>query len=278
MINLGLHGPAGSGKNTVADYLSERYGFIQYAFADGLRDEVQAAFGLEDQLLLRDRGTKEVPADELALVNCADEAFVEVASAPGRIPETIRYLGAFNQPLSPRQITQWWGTEYRRARDEEYWVQRASDKLSRIFWSATFPEQRPQLFVCTDCRFPNEQAFFHRFACGNIWHLHRDAATPVNAHASETPLPVLDGEREIWNNGDIGHLHQGVDLLLRTSAQFVRCEPLVRISGTCTSEEFEQYGRKFIRPEQEPVMSAPPRSSCGASRCGPMNRSQFEKE
>jgi len=233
MINLGLHGPAGSGKNTVADYLSERYGFVQYAFADDVRDEVQAAYNLPDQSLLRDRAAKETPTERLALVNCLDAEFIcSACRALAKLhPDT--FFPSETLPLSPRQVLQWWGAEYRRAQDEEYWIVKASERLYRFRYQFAYPEQRPQLFICTDCRYENERRWITGSAFvntdGNVWHLRRDAATPVNAHASEAGLPVLDGEREIWNNGDIEHLHQGIDLLLRTSAQFVRCEPMAQM-------------------------------------------------
>jgi hypothetical protein len=41
---IGLSGKAGSGKSTAADYLTERYGYVQFAFAGALKEIVQTAF------------------------------------------------------------------------------------------------------------------------------------------------------------------------------------------------------------------------------------------
>ena len=71
MILIGLAGHAGSGKDSVADYLVSRYGFVKSSFSDALYREVAAAFGLPDESLLRDRATKEVPTELLAAKKCS---------------------------------------------------------------------------------------------------------------------------------------------------------------------------------------------------------------
>jgi hypothetical protein len=45
---IGLSGKAGSGKSTVADYLTGAHGYQQFAFADVLKEVVQAAFHFDD--------------------------------------------------------------------------------------------------------------------------------------------------------------------------------------------------------------------------------------
>ena len=227
MIYIGLTGHAGVGKDTIADYLAERYGFIKCAFSDGLYQEVQDAFGLPDQALLRGRTTKEMPIAELQLMYCTDPDFVAVVTPllAALHPGTDRDIN--NIFMSPRQVTQWWGTEYRRKQNPDYWVEKADEFTYNIWAGAPYPEQRRQLFVNTTCRFPNEQAFIHRYTCGNVWHVHRDGIGPVNGHVSDQALPVLPYEREIWNNGSIEQLCEGVDLMLATAARFVRCEPML---------------------------------------------------
>lgn len=219
MILIGMAGAAGSGKDAVADYLVQRYGFVKFSFSDALYREVTAAFGLPDDSLLRDRETKEVATPLLALENCADddfEAVVREMFAPE--DHTVR------TPHSPRQILQWWGTQYRRAQDPDYWIAQAEQWLVRVHEITRYPEHRPQLFVNTSVRFPNEHAWIKELE-GNVWHLRREAATCVAAHVSETPLPVLDGEREIFNNYTLDYLYKGVDQLLTSGAKFVRLEP-----------------------------------------------------
>lgn len=230
MIVLGLAGHAGSGKDTVADYLVERYGFIKFSFSDALYREVATAFGLESEDLLRDRATKEQYTEVLALKNCTDEVFRQVAVQALDEEHKRRGIGLFIYPegmgLSPRQILQWWGTEYRRAQDPDYWVNQAEDFIRQMTSFGPYAELRPQYFVNTSVRFPDEREWVHSFApFGSVWHLHRDAAIPVASHESETPLPVLEGEREIWNNYTIEYLHMGINRLMNSNIPSIRIEP-----------------------------------------------------
>lgn len=240
MIILGLAGPARAGKDTVADYLVARYGFVKFAFSDALYDEVQEAFGLEDQSLLRDAETKEAPTARLAIENCNDPGFVGCVHLRS-------FVAAGDDPLSPRQVLQWWGTEYRRAQNPNYWVERAEAWI-RGQAQGRYPEQRATRFVNPTCRFENERAWIRGGAfSGNIWHIHRDGVAPVNAHLSEAPLPVLPGERELWNNDTIARLQHGVDLLMRTPARFVRVEPEHVASESVATEDQDAAAIAYAR-------------------------------
>jgi len=224
MILLGLAGHAGAGKDTVADFLASKYGFVKFSFSDALYREVAEAYGLHEDDL-RDRATKDVPQGYLAPDNCSDAGFVSIAIA--ELDKLSAVSGGRYQSLSPRQVLQWWGTEYRRAQDADYWVKQAEAWISSVWGIFQYPEQRPQFFVNTSVRFPNERAWVRKFVNGNVWHIRRAGLTPVNAHVSETPLEVLDHERELFNNDTIDRLHNGVELLLSTQAKFVRVEPML---------------------------------------------------
>ena len=217
MILLGLSGKAGSGKDSVAAYLKQQYGFIPFSFSDTLYREVVSAFDLPDEDLLRDRATKEVPTKVLCGENCSDPNFVSLLAGSG-------YVDRGDAPRSPRQILQMWGTNYRRAQDPDYWIKKAEAWLEAILKAAPYPELRPQLFVCSSVRFENEREWI-KDPNGSIWHLRRFNAAPVHAHESENELPVLEGERVIYNNYTLDYLHRGVDQLLSSSAKFVRMEP-----------------------------------------------------
>jgi len=223
MFILGLAGPAGVGKDTVADYLVKAYGFRKFAFSDALYAEVQAAYGLPDQSLLRDRATKEVPTARLAGENCEDRGFIDLLK---------EFIDAGDTPLSPRQVLQWWGTEFRRVQNPHYWLNQNEDWLHKIRAEHLYPEHAPQHFVNTTVRFENERDWIHHGGedpglwQGNVWHIHREGVAPVASHVSETELPVLPPERQLWNNDSIERLHRGIDLLMSTHARFVRVEPM----------------------------------------------------
>jgi hypothetical protein len=229
MLIIGLHGRAGVGKDTIADYLVRKYGFVKFACADPLRREVQAAFSLPDLSLFEDRSQKEVPTERLSLINCQDDEFVGrviqlVADSIVLEPGTL-WRNPLHVPLSPRQIMQWWGTEYRRGQNPRYWLDRNDDFLEAARKSAPYPEHAPACFVVPDVRFPNERAWVHEHR-GNVWHIHKGDAGAVHRHVSETGLPKLHGERELYNNGTIERLYYGVDLMFQTAAEFVRVEPM----------------------------------------------------
>lgn len=134
---LALAGKKGSGKDTLADMLKP--GFQRASFADPLYLEVQQAFGLDDQVLLRDRDTKELPTPRMALSKCQDLGFIEVCHELGMDNTT---------PQSPRKILQIWGTEYRQVKNgSNYW----SDKLI-----AFLGENKDIDFCIPDMRFPHE--------------------------------------------------------------------------------------------------------------------------
>ena len=232
MLILGLAGPARVGKDTVAAYLVRRYGFVKFAFSDALYREVQVAFGLPDQSLLRDPTTKEAALDELALVNCYETGFIDLVEdlllQMSRITLPEKEI-----PLSPRQVLQWWGTEYRRAQDPDYWVKQADAFVWGLKRCYTYPEHQPQLFVECGTRFENERKWIKGKGDGNIWHIHRDSIKENSSHESAKPLPVLESERELWNNDTIDRLYGGIDLLLSTTAKFVRVEPQMSHEELC---------------------------------------------
>lgn len=206
---IGLAGRAGCGKDTVADYLVDTYGFLKFSFSDALYNEVQKAFNLPDQSLLRDRHTKEEPTELLSVASSRDLLFA---------PAVMTYLEpdplAWFKPRSPRQILQLWGTEYRRAQDPDYWVKRG-EAFINAFLAQPGAEYLAGL-VNTSVRFPNELELLHRLG-GSVWHIHRADLPPMDnsGHSSEIPLPFTFGvDKEIHNNSTVARLGTGISLLL----------------------------------------------------------------
>lgn len=230
MILIGLAGQARCGKDTVADYLVRSYGFVKFAFSDALYFEVSQAFGVSIEFL---RGeSKDVESSLLALKNCMDSEFVRIAGplVSAENPDTFGTLEEF--PISPRRILQWWGTQYRRAQDPQYWIKKAAQFIDAVHEMAAYPEQQQQYFVEVGTRFENEREFVKSVAGGNIWHIHRDSIdAPGQGHISAVPLAVLEGERELWNNDTKDRLCRGIDILISTSNRFVRVEPMVAHTG-----------------------------------------------
>lgn len=226
---IGLAGPARVGKDSIADYLVETHDFLKFAFSDGLYREVQEAYGLEDQSLLRGADTKEKDLRVLALHNCSDRAFAKVAVAAldAELHDfDDKYLYPEGLALSPRWVLQRWGTDYRRKQDPNYWVKQSQAFVDAFLAGvADGSVQRVNGLVNTTVRFENELEFI-RGQGGEVWHVYRREAEAqhLNTYVSERRLPVSPGDKELYNNGTIEQLGTAATLLLTTSTQSVILE------------------------------------------------------
>lgn len=201
-ILIGLCGGKGEGKDTFAKYLIEHYGFIRVAYGDALYEEVAEAYGTTVEAL-NERATKETPQPQLALRCCKDPAFVRVMLELR--PNDIDVQAYLQLPRSPRWTLQYWGTEYRRAQNDRYWLDIVERKLETISRA-----------VVTDVRYPNElELVLQRGGLARRVELFpavvRDEAA---GHLSER---ALDGYhiptvKNVW--GDLVPLQQQIDGLM----------------------------------------------------------------
>lgn len=202
---IGLTGPAGCGKDTVADLLVAHQGFVKIAFADPLYSEVAAAFNVSVEYL-KCRETKEHPMSALALRRCAPPGFLDRITTVHALASKTTDLDA---PRSPRQILQWWGTDYRRAGRPDYWTAKLLARLNN--WI-------DRNFVVTDCRFADEVALVRRNG-GPLWRIERDGvAVAPGAHVSETAGNEFGATEVIHNSSSIGYLSDQVQRALARSS------------------------------------------------------------
>lgn len=190
---IAFTGQAGAGKDTAAEYLADFARFERVAFADALRAEVAAAFDLPPNTrLLQDRSRKEQPLDALALRNCSSFCFVGAIAMALHATVNAEWLDA---PRSPRQILQWWGTEYRRKEDDRYWVKALGARMGAM------RDAGVARFAITDCRFANELAFI-RLSGGRLWRVLRaDLPAVEGQHASATGLAGVRADVDLVNDG-----------------------------------------------------------------------------
>ena len=125
---IGIAGFQGSGKDTIADYLQNIYGFKRDSFAATLKDAVAAVFGW-DRELLEGRTTE---------------------SRAWREQVDPWWAKRLNMPdLTPRLVLQRWGTEVaRKSWHDDTWIASLEYKLAKSHND----------IVITDVRFPNEIA------------------------------------------------------------------------------------------------------------------------
>lgn len=190
---IGLTGAAGAGKDSVAVRLHGRHGYLSIAFATALRSEIAYAWNVPVELLL-ERKTKEARMPSLALGMCRDMSFVAWAYARDM---------QLAEPRSPRYVMQLWGTEYRRAKDPDYWVRIVDEWIKRKHAAGY------RHLVITDVRFPNEAALIRHYG-GKLLRVVRPSlaglADDTAQHASEQQAAALQVDGDILNDGTLHDL------------------------------------------------------------------------
>jgi len=123
---IGVCGFIGSGKDTIADYLTNFHGFRRESFASSLKDAVAQVFGW-DRTMLEGR-TK--------------------SARDWREQVDPWWADRLNMPhLTPRWVLQYWGTEVcRKGFHDDIWIASLENKL----------RTSTDDVVISDCRFPNE--------------------------------------------------------------------------------------------------------------------------
>jgi hypothetical protein len=123
---IGVCGFIGSGKDTVADYLTNCHGFRRESFANSLKDVAAHVFGW-DRTMLEGR-TKQAREWREQV----DPWWSDRLKMPN---------------LTPRWILQYWGTEVcRKNFHDDIWIASLENKL----------RNSKDDIVISDCRFPNE--------------------------------------------------------------------------------------------------------------------------
>jgi len=137
---LGLSGDVGAGKDTVAAHLIARYpnlGIQRFALADPLKVEIYDLLAAADFYSFRSGFlTSDRPQPRW------NEARTDA--------EKIAWVNKFKKEL--RKMCQIHGTEFRRALDPEYWIDRLLENVA---------EAGPKIAAVPDIRFLNEIAICH---------------------------------------------------------------------------------------------------------------------
>lgn len=188
---IGLTGFPGAGKDTIAELLVEkRPAIARAAFADALKVEVAAAFGV-DVSLFHDPAAKEVPHPSLAPKRCSDPAFRHFLG-------TLDWLAE----LRPRTVMQQWG-DYRRAQHPDYWIRLVEPSI------AAARALGAHAVLITDVRLSNELAWLRREG-GVLWRVTRPWTHPSSGHASNWQIYHERADLAIANDGFVEMLAKRV--------------------------------------------------------------------
>lgn len=210
---ISLTGLIGSGKDTVADYLVDEYGFTRDAFASTVKDMLAVVFSWDREML---EGRTKIAREQR---NQVDEWWANRLNLP---------------EFTPRWAMQHIGTEvFREHFHDDIWIAALENRLRK----------HKGHIVITDARYPNELAMIKRLH-GMTWHVERgenpewyDYAVRYNAadeksqltmrmiasidtnsnifnrriHSSEWQWIGFPFDNEIDNNGDIKGLYATVE-------------------------------------------------------------------
>ncbi|MBM2883970.1 hypothetical protein JFK97_06160 [Chromobacterium phragmitis] len=204
---IGLAGPKKSGKDTIADRLVAKHGFVKIGFADKIREELIEAYGLDwNSFLLEDQAGKDVEIPRLALAFCDDQKFIFWLLRQGRIsgpqPDAT--------PRSPRWLQQQWG-DYRRATAGwDYFICAVRERIK----AAVAPVVVSGLRYAASAPIPTAEADLIRQLGGWVWHIDRPGYEASAEHSTEIALPRHARDLTIDNDGSVEALLEVVELTI----------------------------------------------------------------
>ena len=181
MILLGIAGAAGVGKDTVADYLVDKYNFVKFGFAWPLKAMLLAGLGLDPNAY---------------------------QSGPQKEADIPRF------GFSYRKAAQTLGTEWGRGLRSDLWLLLAEHRIEWI--KANLPKVGG--IVCCDLRFENEASMI-RHRGGLVLHLKSNRPNTTLGeeakHVSESGVAFLSGDAFIDNSYSILQLYNMIDWMLK---------------------------------------------------------------
>jgi hypothetical protein len=179
MVLIGMSAFKRCGKDTVADYLVENYGFHKLSFARALKDSCKILFGFDDDDFEKNK-EKEHPYWK----------------------------------VSPRKIMQFMGTEMFREKlqecipwiKENFWI----EKVKQSYLDLQNKYGTSVNVVITDCRFLNEEEAIRNLG-GLIIGITREGYMTPDLHSSEMELIKIKKDYIIENNSTIEYLYKNIN-------------------------------------------------------------------
>ena len=170
----GICGKKEAGKDTFAHFvIAHNPSYKIVHFADDLKDMARTIWGLSDAQVT-DTQAKEAPIQPIAM----DNYLYQMRSITGLSIQAHQKIAT-----TPRELLQFFGSDYIRAVCGTYWVQRLVDKVRKIGHHVLIP----------DTRFINEADVIRQLG-GHIIRIQRAENTAVDGHISETEQAAIDAD------------------------------------------------------------------------------------
>lgn len=198
---IGLSGRKQSGKDTVCNLIGALVGsdkVARVAFADALKIEVY------DWI---EQGMPVEGIPEVVLLEAILICYLEPQPLNATEEEKLLWVDRNKEKL--RKLLQVWGTDYRRAISDTYWIHMCRNKV------AAKASEGYRVIVVTDCRFPNEAEMVTDLG-GDVVLIARPGLPSDDDHPSERSMGDYDNYAHgIVNEGSIPDLKAKVDKMCR---------------------------------------------------------------
>lgn len=198
---IGLTGPMGAGKTTIAELLVKHASFSSIAFGDLLRAQICTSFPTVDATVFTRRDLKDRPTDELALQRCVSMEFNGAMITHFRKEHgDADLLDRMAQPRSPREVMKFWAEQYRKPMYGDNYFTRAV--VSKVYLEQSHHQLR---HVIHDVRFPVEAAAIRSLG-GQIWQVKSPAVEALAGDPTETDGAKFSPDLVINNRSDLRYL------------------------------------------------------------------------
>jgi hypothetical protein len=188
---IGITGRKYNGKDTTANYICEKYGYKQLAFAGPLKDICGKLFGFNDEQL--HGSLKETP----------DDSWFD---------------------LTPRQVLQFVGTDLFRNHmselnerfGQDFWLLCAKNYMDRELL-----KNPDTVFVISDVRFPNEVDFVRKLN-GIVFRVKRKSVNKKkkDTHQSELLIDELEVDYDLKNDSTKEDLYKVINDIFEQNEDF----------------------------------------------------------